>query len=337
MTGSRDLQVCVTCVLDSRYPAITFNKEGVCNYCLHSRKPVNQASLKKKYEEKFNEVVERHRNKKTYDCLLAYSGGKDSTYTLHLLKNRYHLKVLAVTYDNWFQSEAAKKNILNVMMHLNVDHMYLTPRFDIFKKIITTAVKNPVVSPKALERATSICTTCLSLIRFSCYKLAIDMDIPMVVSGLSPGQAPEATSVFKMNSRMLRSMQEAIFNPLHALLGDEIRPFFLEEKHFEREERLPYNVNPLSFLPYGEEEIYDTIAPFGWRPPQDTDPNSTNCLLNAFANKVHQERLGFHPYAFEIAGLVREGHMTREDGLAKLSTPPDERVVAQVKKKLGIE
>ncbi len=328
-------QMCTRCVMDSRYPGISFDDGGVCNYCRNSRKPEDQASQKKKYEQKFNDVSRQHRGKKIYDCLLAYSGGKDSTYTLHLLKNAYGLNVLAVTYDNWFQSPASKENIANVMRHVNVDHMYLTPRFDVFRKIITTVATKPVVSVKALERATSICTTCLTLIRLGCYRLAIDMDIPMLVSGLSPGQAPLATAVFRMNAKMLRSMQETLYNPLHAILGDEIRPFFLEERHFAQEERLPYNMNPLSFLPYGEKEIYDTITPYGWRTPRDTDANSTNCLLNAYANKVHQEHFGFHPYAFEIAGLVRDGHMTREDGLAKLAAPPDERVVRQVEQTLA--
>lgn len=337
MTTHHQKQVCVNCVLDNLYPGITFDGDGVCNYCRQSKKTAEQAQTRNKYEQKFNSVVEQVRGKRTYDCLLAYSGGKDSTYTLHLLKNRYKLNVLAVSYDNWFQSEAAKRNIRNVLMHLNVDHITLTPRFDDFKKIMHATINNPIRSMKALERATSICTTCLALIRFSCIKMAIDMEIPMVVLGLSPGQAPIVTSVFKTNAKMLRSMQETLLNPLQQALGDGIRSFFLEEKHFKQEGRFPYSINLLSFLSYSEKEIYEVIGPLGWRSPTDTDSNSTNCLLNAFANKIHQEQLGYHPYAFEISGLVRDGHMIREDGLKKLATPPDERVIEQVKKKLGID
>jgi tRNA(Ile)-lysidine synthase TilS/MesJ len=336
MGDKRKNQTCAVCVLDGNYPGISFDEQGICNYCRRSKKTEEQASLRKKYENKFLEVVGQCKNRSTYDCLLAYSGGKDSTYTLYQLKNKYQLKVLAVTYDNWFQSEASKQNIRNVMMNLNVDHICLTPRFDTLKKIIRAAVENSIVSMKALERATSICTVCLSIIRFSCIRMAVEMEIPMVVTGLSPGQAPVVTAVFKTNAKMMKSMQEAVTGPLHKLLGDEINPFFLEEKHFCREDKFPYSLNPLSFLSYCEKDIYDVIRGLGWRSPEDTDSNSTNCLLNAFAGKVHQEQLGFHPYAFELAGLVRDGHMTREDGLKKLATPFDERVINEVKNKLGI-
>jgi len=89
-------------------------------------------------------------------------------------------------------------------------------------------------------------------------------------------------------------------------------------------------------LDYNEEDILNAIKEIGWVNPKDTDSNSTNCLLNGFANQMHIKQYGFHPYAFEIAGLVREGYMTREEGLKKLSVPPDPEVIKYVKKKLGI-
>lgn len=48
------------------------------------------------------------------------------------------------------------------------------------------------------------------------------------------------------------------------------------------------------------------------------------------------EQHGFHPYTLEIAGLVRDGYMTREEGLNKLSVPPDPEVIEYVRKRLGI-
>jgi hypothetical protein len=98
-----------------------------------------------------------------------------------------------------------------------------------------------------------------------------------------------------------------------------------------------YNVSPLAFLDYNEDEIIQEIQRLGWKQPQDTDVNSTNCLLNAFAVETHQKRFGFHPYAFEIAGLVREGHMSRAAGLERLSTPSDPRMVEWVAKHLGLD
>jgi len=58
--------------------------------------------------------------------------------------------------------------------------------------------------------------------------------------------------------------------------------------------------------------------------------------MNAFANQVHQEKYGFHPYAFEIAGLIRIGILSREEGLHRLAQPGDPVLIGRVKEKLGI-
>jgi hypothetical protein len=53
---------------------------------------------------------------------------------------------------------------------------------------------------------------------------------------MSPGQAPIATAVVKTNPQMLRTMQEALLRPLSDRLGDAIKPFFLEQRHFDKAE-----------------------------------------------------------------------------------------------------
>ena len=133
------------------------------------------------------------------------------------------------------------------------------------------------------------------------------------------------------------AMQKAVLDPLYKLAGDEIRPYFLEEDHFADASRFPYNVHPLAFLDYNEEEIYRSIASLGWKVPEDVDPNSTNCLLNSLGNAVHKQRFGFHPYAFELAGLVREGYLNREVALERLQRQEDQAVVDRVKDRLGVK
>jgi len=148
-----------------------------------------------------------------------------------------------------------------------------------------------------------------------------------------------------LNREMVQKNQWAIAHCIQKIMGNDARPFLLQKRHLEilsanrgnGDRHAFYNVSPLAFSDYDEDRIVEEIRGLGWKPPKDTDTNSTNCLLNAFAAKVHQERFGFHPYAFEIAGLVREGHMTREAGLKKLSTPPDSRMVEWVAKHLGVD
>ena len=87
---------------------------------------------------------------------------------------------------------------------------------------------------------------------------------------------------------------------------------------------------------YDESMILENIKKFGWVAPEDTDSNSSNCLLNAYANDVHIRKYGFHPYVWEIANMVREGVMTRQEGYEKIYCLQDEDLINRAKGKLGI-
>ena len=80
----------------------------------------------------------------------------------------------------------------------------------------------------------------------------------------------------------------------------------------------------------------DELKKMGWNAPDDTDTNSSNCLINAFANHCHLERHKFHPYVWEIANMVRQGVMDREEGMEKIYTEQNQNMVEYAKNKLGL-
>jgi tRNA(Ile)-lysidine synthase TilS/MesJ len=330
------MRICTQCVLNEHFPGIRFDENGVCNFCTSAKSSESRSSVSGDLEAKFRELIHEHKGRGSYDCLVAFSGGKDSTYTLHLLRERYDLRILAYSFDNWFQSETAHQNIRSVVCNLDMDHLTIRPSYENMKKIIRASTSGDMYSMKAMTRASSICTTCISLIRFAGFRIAIEQEIPFLVFGMSPGQAPLATAVVKTNPRMIRMMQEALYRPLHDKLGDVINSYFLEQRHFEKVDSFPHNINPLAFADYDEEVLFETARRYGWKKPDDTDANSTNCLLNALANQIHLETFGFNPYSFEIAELVRIGCLTREEGLERLEAPFPEDQIEEAKKKLGI-
>ncbi|WP_267927612.1 hypothetical protein [Desulfolithobacter dissulfuricans] len=287
-----------------------------------------------KYEQKFVQLLEKEKRPSTYDIIVAYSGGKDSTYTLDVLVNRYGLRVLALTFDNSFISPRAEENIRNVCGALGADLLVIRPVPAMLRKIFRAAAERELYSAKTLERASTICTSCIGLIKSVVLRTALEKEIPFVGFGWSPGQAPVASSVMKTNARLMQSTQKAIYRPLHEIAGDAINPYFVTEEQFAHPEKFPWNIHPLAFIEYDEEKILERIKTYGWEKPDDTDPNSSNCLLNAYANQIHRERYHFHPYVWEIANMVREGVLTREEGLEKIEPPEDPRMVAYSKELL---
>lgn len=326
------MKVCTSCVLPETFPGISFNEQGVCHLCQAYKGHQHLREEKEKYRQKFENLLQQLRSPGGYDVLMAYSGGKDSTFTLHLLKQKYGLNILALTFDNGFISPFALENIRRVVENLGIDHILMKPRFDWLRQIFVEGSATEIYPSKTLERASTICTSCMGLVKFISLKMALEKAIPFIAYGWSPGQAPLTAAIFKNNPSMIREMQRSIQVPLTKIVGDKIQRYFLTEDDFVRYDRFPYNVSPLAFLDYDEKEIYTTIKSLGWEQPTDTDANSSNCLLNSYANVIHRQRYQFHPYAFEMAKLVREGYLDRSEALARLETveaPQTVQLVAQ--------
>jgi predicted PP-loop superfamily ATPase len=332
------VNICTQCILPETFPGASLDEHGVCVHCRKSNgRERKEKDEKKAYKQRFVDLISKlahTRDERPYDILMAYSGGKDSTYTMSVLKQQYGLRILALSFDNGFVSERARENIRLVTDALDIDHTFFKPQWRLLKKIFTTSAEKELYSKKSLERASTICTSCIGIVKSLCLKTAWELKIPMIGFGWSPGQAPLQSALMKNNPSFVRMSQQAIVGPLSGVVGSEIAPYFLREEHYGDPVRFPYNVHPMAWEYYNEAMILDTIRNYGWRAPEDTDSNSSNCLLNAFANAVHIERYGFHPYVWEIANMVRDGVMTREDGYQKIYGLQDRNLIDAAKKKL---
>ncbi len=333
------MKICTQCVLPETFPGVDLDERNICKYCRGFKGVAHLEKQKEEYRAKFQSLLTTlDSSPGAYDVLAAYSGGKDSTFTLDLLKNHYGLKVLALTFDHGFVSPYALENIRIVAEALGIDQMTFKPDFQLIRRIFRYSLEHEFHPPKALERASSICNTCMGMVKFITLQTALEKEIPFIAYGWSPGQAPIQSAVMKNHPSFVRKSQDLFLQPLEKAVGAEVRAYFLEARHLGQgtNTNFPYNINLLAFLPYQEEKIYDRIQALGWQPPRDTDPNSTNCLLNSFANQAHIERHRYHPYAMEMAELVRQGVLSRQEALHRLSEPADTEIIEQVKAKLGV-
>jgi N-acetyl sugar amidotransferase len=121
----RTYQVCTYCVMDTTVTDIKFNEEGVCNYCIDAKDRLDQDLCgHSKFDAYFSGVIEAMRKEgvnRPYDCIIGVSGGVDSTYVAYLLKTKYHLRPLAIHFDNGWNSELAVQNIEKTLNVLGID------------------------------------------------------------------------------------------------------------------------------------------------------------------------------------------------------------------------
>ncbi|TLX45200.1 LPS biosynthesis protein [Pseudoalteromonas phenolica] len=130
------VQICQRCIYDETVPNTTFDAEGICNYCrqieeLEAQFP-NDEQGEKELQKLVDEMKAAGKGKK-YDALIGVSGGCDSSYLMHLMTKKYGLRLLAVHFDNTWNSTIATENIHAVTDKLGIDlytHVVDSKEFD---------------------------------------------------------------------------------------------------------------------------------------------------------------------------------------------------------------
>lgn len=105
---------CKKCTISNQRPRIIFNDEGVCSGCLNTerKKKINWSDR----EKELNELLNQHRSKDgSYDVIVPSSGGKDSNYVAHVLKDKYKMHPLTVTFSPIRYTEIGRKNFYSAI------------------------------------------------------------------------------------------------------------------------------------------------------------------------------------------------------------------------------
>jgi hypothetical protein len=343
---------CPRCALPETFPGIEFHEGGVCNYCIYyDLFAERQKVFKERLREEFEQVVAEAKQKPAgYHCILCYSGGKDSTFLLHLLKTQYDLNTLAFTLDNGFISPQAFRNIGKVVERLGVDHIFFRPRSSLVKTMFREAItNNNLFSKTLLPYANQCCLSCIATVLSTALKMGQEKNIPLVVIGFTPGQAADVgiESFMKTGSTMFFSHEvnrddpvdfpKVIRDPLYEVVGEEVDQYLIRSQYLEDGEKYPRVLYPYhAMVEYNEEQILETIAQYGWVAPKDTDACSTNCRLNSVAIASHVNKRGYHPYIAEMSCLVREGKMSYEEAIAREKALAPGGVIKDVLSKLDL-
>jgi tRNA(Ile)-lysidine synthase TilS/MesJ len=328
---------CKKCVLDSTTPGISISTDtGLCQFCEHFT-PLTPEK-KEEYRARMDTLLKSPPQQGKYDIIFALSGGVDSSYTLYRLKKEYpHVRILAVQFDNGFISETALENAQkfcdltkSTYMRLALDQSALR---DTFSK---AARSTGAYRGTAKYRASDICNTCISIIKQKIIELAITTKAPFIVFAFSPGQtdAPFVT----LTKPFLVWMRKLFEGNLKAM-GVTDRDAYLIDAHLiqpgspEPEVTI---IHPFLVWDYDKPAFKKECIRLGWIDPDLKDHNSSNCLLNAFAIKNHLDKYHIHSYAYDLAALVRQGNMNREDAKEKLHVDVTDASIDEVQRKLNL-
>jgi N-acetyl sugar amidotransferase len=326
--GTAAMRVCSRCIYDERVAAITFDADGICNYCWQIER------LKQEYgtgsaagAARLHSIVDdikRSGHNKRYDCVIGVSGGTDSSYMVHLAK-QWGLRPLAVHYDNTWNSAIATQNIRKVLAGLDVDlytHVVDNKESDdIFRAFFRAGVAE-------IEAATD-----LGLAE-TMYRAAARYGVKYVLEGhsfLTEGVTPVGRNYFdgkyiqaihgRFGTRPLKTYPLMTFSRFLwwscVARIRKIRPFWYI--NYSKEEARAFLEQKFGWQYYGGHHLENRMTAFfhGIYAPQKFNSDFRNNTL---------------------AALVRNGQMSRSDAWNEYQTAPviEPELVSYFKKRLRI-
>lgn len=122
----RALKRCTRCILPETFPFIAFDAAGVCNYC-GSYRPRYAHMHPVETKQAFIRSLEKYRRAGDEpDALVAFSGGRDSSYGLHLIKKEFGLKPVTFTYDWGMVTDLARRNVARICGQLGIQNILVS-------------------------------------------------------------------------------------------------------------------------------------------------------------------------------------------------------------------
>lgn len=136
------MQYCKRCLYPANHPLGIYIDEddGVCSGCrVHEEK--DEINWDEKFEE-LGQIFDQYRDRENgfYDCVIPVSGNSDSFFIVDIVKNKYKLNPLLVTYNTQFNTKVGVRNLARLIAKLDCDHMMLTVSPDIAKKVTKIAM-----------------------------------------------------------------------------------------------------------------------------------------------------------------------------------------------------
>ncbi len=137
-----ELKRCTKCILPETFPFIEFDVNGVCNYCRNYQR--------QKIRGENELLIIADQNRKTInkpECLIPFSGGRDSSFVLHYVAKELKLRPIAYSYDWGMITDLARRNQSRMCGQLGIEHILISANIrkkrDNIRKNVLAWLRNP--------------------------------------------------------------------------------------------------------------------------------------------------------------------------------------------------
>jgi N-acetyl sugar amidotransferase len=165
------MKYCTRCMMPETRPRIQFDEDGVCNACRWASEKKDAVDWSVRWKE-LEDLCDKHRKRKGFDCLVPVSGGKDSSYVALMMKERMGMHPLCVTLKPPLEMEVGRRN-LDAFIDCGFDHVHVTPNPDVARVIARDSL---------VEKGQPLHAWIIS-VQTGIFRLATQFDIPFVMFG----------------------------------------------------------------------------------------------------------------------------------------------------------
>jgi N-acetyl sugar amidotransferase len=167
------MKYCKKCVMPDTKPGVVLDEDGICQACRHYE---NRDMID--WDARWNELeklCDKYRKKDGYwDCIIAVSGGKDSYFQIHTLKNKLNMNPLLVTANTTFSiTETGKHNFFNMCDAFGCDNITLNLNLDVARRMTKISFEEEGFAAMPMDLAIYVFPI----------RIAINYRIPLVFYG----------------------------------------------------------------------------------------------------------------------------------------------------------
>lgn len=335
-----EVRFCKICVISNQRPSSTvefkntkgekkevihFDDEGVCSACRYNQAKEQNIDWEQRERTLMKLLDKYRRTDGRHDVVVPGSGGKDSAYTAHVLKYKYNMNPLTVTWAPHLYTDIGWQNFTNWMHEGGLDNILYTPNGRLHRLLTKNAFHNLVhpFQPFIIGQ------------RIIGPAMAKRFDIPLVMYG--ENQAEYGNKVDENNIPTMDDKFFTVEDPLEMKLGGLPMRHYIEEHDFDMRDFAPY-------IPFGTSELkqagvavhylgyylkwdpqecyYYAVENTGFQANTERTQgsyskySSIDDKIDPFHYYTTLAKFGIGRATYDAAQEIRNGKITREEGVA---------------------
>lgn len=313
------MKYCTLCVSPTTRPGLQLNAEGVCSACLMAKRKSSAIDWDVR-KRSLEAIFDKHRRKADheYDCIIPVSGGKDSVYQVHMVKNVFNMNPLCITWRTLARTKRGEEN-LQALKNIGVDHIDFSPNPSGINKITRRAFEefgdSSLIDHLAIYNVIP--------------KLALRLNIPLVIWGENPymeyGGDEDKSTQDRQSAKIVRENHILKGKGAEDWISDTIskREVYSYIPPDEAElDKIGYEPIYIGFyIPWDANTNKEVAMDHGFKPREAGpimglyDYADIDCMNIVIHHYFKWLKFGFNRITDNASNEIRKGRMTRDEAI----------------------